>query len=327
VEFFYIYIVNYLISYQNTYLANILMNKKIFTISLVAIFSVILWVFVSLSREYFSTIDVNIQITDIPQGFTIGYLSDRKVELTLKGQGWMLAQPTFGERSAFEISVNKRDGVLTLNMRDFFDRNTWVKSNVQVVSILPETIELEVEPILEKNVVVRPNLRLSFSKDFGITSDILLEPDTVTIAGPKKQVERIDTISTVFTLIEGLEDDFVGYLQLEEMNNIFFSQSMIKTEFDVQKIIVKEFSNIEVVIQNVPPGQEVVLIPKRISAVLRGGIDLLSNLKESDINVWITFSQAVDDTVGALLPNFLTPKGTEMLSISPEILNYKIVQF
>jgi len=302
-------------------------SKRVVTISLVVMFSIILWIFVSLSRDYFTNIKTKIQIVDIPKGYTVGYVSNEDLIISLKGQGWLLAPIVFGKEQSFNISASNQTGAISINMRDNLNLNNWLKSDVQVVGFKPDHVGMEIERIAEKVVTVVPVIDLQFQQGFDVTSDIVLMPDTVRIFGPKSFVKNIDTVYTEPTTIENLHDNFTGYLQLKPLKGITFANQMVKISFSVQKIVEREFFDVPVFTLNVPPRQEIILIPNKIKVVLKGGIDILTDLNSSDILATVTFKQAVEDTVGALVPKIELPEKTRLLKVQPEKLNYKIKRY
>jgi len=302
-------------------------SKRVITISLVVMFSIILWIFVSLSRDYFTNIKAKIQIVDIPKDYTVGYVSNEDLVISLKGQGWLLAPIVFGKERTFNISASKQTGAVSVSLRDNLNLNNWLKSDVQIVGFNPDHIGMEIEKIAEKVVTVVPVIDLQFQRGFDITSEIILEPDTVRISGPKSFIEKIDTIYSEATTIENLHDNFTGYLQLKPLKGISFTNQMVKISFKVQKIVEREFFDVQVSTLNVPPRQEIILIPNKIKVILKGGIDILTSMNSSDISASVTFKQAVEDTVGALIPRIELPEKTRLLKVEPERLNYKIKRY
>ena len=73
------------------------MKRKIITISLIVSFSILLWVFVSFSGEFSITLNLPTQVIDIPENYSVSSMSADEVSISLKGQGWQLAQHTLGQ--------------------------------------------------------------------------------------------------------------------------------------------------------------------------------------------------------------------------------------
>ncbi len=300
---------------------------KIIKISLVVIFSTILWGFVSLSRDYFSTFEIPLEVNNIPKGYSVGFVSQNKISITVKGQGWMLAPFSFGQKNKYSISVASKKGLIKVNVRSNLEKNIWIPSNIQVVQIAPEIIDLQIEKIITKKVVVASDISLKFNNGYGLISPVKITPESVQISGPSSFIKKIDTIRTVFRQFDNLDDNYFGSLELKKIPNVTFEHSFVNIKFDVQKIVENIYTGIIVETKNVPPKQDLVLTPNTIDVVLRGGIKLLSKLKSSDITAWVNFSDAVKDTLGTVKPQISYPKEFEFLNSTPERLSYTIKQY
>ncbi|MCK5085894.1 MAG: hypothetical protein KAQ90_00165, partial [Melioribacteraceae bacterium] len=86
------------------------MKPKFLILIFVGIFSIILWVFVSFSEDYVTTVKVPIKFIDLKEGYAIREQSYDELSLTIKGEGWELAQTTFGKENDFRISTQKKIG-------------------------------------------------------------------------------------------------------------------------------------------------------------------------------------------------------------------------
>ena len=300
---------------------------KILKISLAVIFSIILWGFVSLSRDYFSTFEIPLEVTNVAKGYAVGFISNSKVSITVKGKGWMLAPFSFGQKNKYIVSVAGKKGVIKKDIRNDLEKNIWIPSNIQVVQISPESIDLQIEKVINKSVRIVPDISFKFNNSFGLTSDIEIKPHKIIISGPKSIVKKIDTIRTKFIEFNNLDKNYFGSIELKKIHNISFEHSFINIKFDVQKIVENTYKDIPVVIKRIPPKQELVLVPNKVDVILRGGIKLLSKLTSNDIDVWVDFSQAIKDTLGTLKPNIKIPEGFKFLSCSPERLSYTIKQY
>jgi len=300
---------------------------KILKISLSVLFSIILWGFVSLSRDYFSTFEIPLEIINVPKGYAVGFKSNSKVSITVKGQGWMLAPFSFGQKNKYIVSVDGKKGVIKKDIRNDLEKNIWIPSNIQVVQISPESIDLQIEKVIKKSVKIVPDISFKFDNGFGLTSDVEIKPKEVIISGPKSVVKKIDKVSTKFIEFNNLDKNYFGSIELKKIPNILFEHNFINIKFDVQKIVENTYKDIPVIVNRIPPKQELVLIPNKIDVVLRGGIKLLSKLTSNDIKAWVNFSQAIKDTLGTLKPNIKIPKGLTFLSSKPERLSYTIKQY
>ncbi|MFC2083827.1 hypothetical protein ACFLS9_02100 [Bacteroidota bacterium] len=300
---------------------------KFISIILLVIFSILLWIFVSLSDNYSTSITVPVILTEIPEGYAIKELSDQEITLNIKGEGWQLAQLTIGLDHDFSILADKPEKKEVVSVRNAIEKNTWIKSNIQVALFSPEQISYELEKINYKKVKIHNNLSLNFKPGHNIISDIKVEPDSVIISGPKSKIQMVENVTTENKTLDDLDRRVITEVMLENIPNITFHKKTCTIEFDVQRITDKTFDDVFVESRNVPPSRELSLYPNRIKVILRGGIGILGKLTNKDIKVYINFRQALEDTLGSLEPLIEIPEFTSLTDARPRRLEYIIKQF
>ena len=68
------------------------MKKKVISISLIALFSIGMWISVALSEDYIITVKVPVEFVDLPDNYSVAVASVAEVFLQIKGRGWELAK-------------------------------------------------------------------------------------------------------------------------------------------------------------------------------------------------------------------------------------------
>lgn len=303
------------------------MKYKLVTIISIFIFSTLLWVFVSFSSEYSTTIKVPVRITNIPEGYSTIDISDKLVTLNVKGQGWQLAQLTFGLQEYLDIPFVGDKEEQTVSVRNVLEQNSWVSSSIQISLVEPEQLTYSVERINYRIVKIIPKVSLSYKPGYDLVSEIIISPDTVQISGPKSVIEELEYIETEKLQLNELDGGRQMDIALAKKENIDYSFDKTRLSFDVQKIVDKTFENIEVERRGVPPSRELLLFPERVKVVLRGGISILGKMDDSEIKLYVNFRQALEDTLGSIVPKINVPEFTTLIDIRPKRLDYIIKQF
>ena len=303
------------------------MKSKVITIIFITFFSVVLWVFVSFSGDFFTTLKFPVRISGIDENKSLSGQSAQEVEINLKGQGWQLAQLTFGLSPDFIVNAKNTFGNQTISLKDEIETNSWLSTNLQVLDIEPEKINFNVEIITRKKVKIEPNVDLQFKPDFGLVSDIILSPDSVIITGPESVVSKIEKVLTAKKNFSGTDRNVIESIPLQKIDFVEMSFEQTAIKFNVQKIVDKTFENVIVEIRGVPSSRQLLLFPVKINVVLRGGINLLGKLSNSDIVAYVYFNQALSDTFGAIEPSIEIPSFISIIDKKPGKLEYIIKQF
>jgi YbbR domain-containing protein len=303
------------------------MKKKVITLILISIFSIVLWISISLSDEYRTSITLPVEFVELPEDYSINTSQMNEVSISLKGEGWSLAGLSFVRDLKFYIKPEDTFGKQVISSRNAVEQNAWLPSNIQVLEVEPAIIEYVVEKVKRKIVPVRSVIKIDYKPGYGIVSNITLYPDSVEIYGPESRIDDIEFVNTELTSFPGIDKKVSEIVNLEKIQSINFSSNSTRMEFDVQKIVDKTFEEILVETINVPPSKSIELFPRKIKLVLRGGINELSKLTNEDFNPYVTFSQALNDTLGAIVPFIEVPEFTRIIEIKPGKLDYIIKQY
>ncbi|MEW6703019.1 MAG: YbbR-like domain-containing protein [Bacteroidota bacterium] len=302
------------------------MKKKIITISLIAVFSIILWASVSMTDVYVTTIRVPVNFTDLPRNYSIGYSSVNEIYLQVKGRGWELAKLSLGRDARFNVSVHRRIGKRKNDLKDFIEANAWLTSSFQVLEIAPSIIEFDVERTGSKHVKLIKNFKMEFKPGYGPASEIKINPEFVEIFGPANLLQNIDSLKTEYREFLNVSENVKIDIPIETPDGISLTNQTSTIEFEVQKIVDKTFEEIPVETFNVPAAKELILYPGKINIVLRGGIDILGRLTNDSIKPSVDFWNALREENGIIEPTIIIPRFTTIIDTVPKKLEYIIKQ-
>jgi hypothetical protein len=284
------------------------MKLNIFIASL--IFSIILWGSISLSDEYYAVIQVSPKLFNLPRGYTSGSELPDKISIRVKGKGWRLVSVNLGSDTEYLISVGGDSGKQLIDVSSNLNNNRWIKSDLEVIDVLPDTLSILVEKIVTKKILVLANLNLEYKPGYGLALPITQNIDSALVSGPRSMVKKINSIKTDEVKLSGID-----------------SIEKIEASLDVQKIVEKQFDDITVEVLDVPQDREVVLLPNKISCSVRGGIQVLGKMSSSQFKSFVYYRDVVRDTVGSVSPNIEIPENTTLLFLKPERLRYIIKTF
>jgi YbbR domain-containing protein len=302
------------------------MKPKILTIALSTIFSIILWVYVSFSYEYTTSIRVPVKFNDIKEGNALLYTSSKFVNISLKGQGWVLAQISFGPETVFNISTNEQVGVQNVDTRIALSENDWISSSLGVSLITPADINYKIERLNYKDVPLELDVQLSIKKGYGLVENIVLSSDSVRISGPQSLIKSIESVRTENYLFENVDETINYPLLIKPIEYISFDKKFVSVDYVVQKIVDKTFNNVPVTTINVPSRRELELFPNNIDITLKGGLNNLGLMTSDSLKATIDFNDAFLDTLGIVTPKITVPKFTTLKAVKPATLKYIIKQ-
>lgn len=304
------------------------MRKNLYVIFLSIAFSIILWVSVSLSNDYNTSLQLPIKIFNVPEGYVPVLPSTEKINVKVRGKGWNLLTALIAARNDYYVDAgNELKNKQVLDLRYFEAENTWLTSKFQILEITPSTISFSFEKIGYAKLKIVPNLQLDFKTGYGLATDVVVIPESTVVTGPLQQVNEMIEIPTKLLKINGLNEKTERTVELKKLPGLAYDVQTATIILNVQRIVEKSFDGINVKIIDIPSDRDVVLLPNKINISLRGGIDVLGKMEKDQIKAAVYYRDVVLDTIGSVSPALNIPEHTELVYVKPERLNYVIKKF
>jgi len=303
------------------------MKKNFYAIIISFLFSVILWISISLSNDYYATFEVPVKLIDFPAGYSTGSPLPETVSIKLKGKGWKLVSLELSTATDFDIPIGYEYGRRYANLYNFIPDNPWLTSDVEVTSIAPDTLSFFIEKAFTKKVKIYPDVDLGFKPDYGLASQISVLPDSVVVYGPYSYLKGLDSIKTQTLKLTDLEAKITKQVPLEKIEGMQYKYNSVKIYLDVQKIVDRNFDNVFVKVIDAPSDKEVLLLPNKITVGLRGGVDILGKVDTSQVKAFVNYSEIATDSLGSVLPQIVCPGNISFIYSKPERLRYVLKKF
>ncbi len=304
------------------------MPKNLLIIALSILFSVILWVFVSLSNDFSANINLPVKFFNIPEGFVPDSLSSNQVKVKVRGSGWNILTTLLTSQNDYYVDAGRNlQKKNVVELKAFTPENAWLTSKLQILEVKPDTISFTFEKVGYAKLKVVPSLKLEFKSGYGLASDVVVNPDSVFASGPVHLVNSLNEIQTELLELKDISEKVEAEVKLIPHPGITVEEIFTKVTLDVQRIVEQSYDDIIVIVTDIPSDREVVLLPNKITVQLRGGIDLLGKLNKGNITAVIPYREIVLDTLGSVKPIINVPKNTTLVSVKPERLSYVIKKF
>ena len=179
----------------------LLKNIRIKTLIGSLTFAVILWVFVVLSKDYETTIQIPVIIENVPENSAFSSKVPEFITANLKGQGKNLILLKYFLRSDFKFEVDKEinPDITIIEQEDFSKFIAIPRGFSELIEfefISPGKIDLSTEPKLSINVpILGDNIKFPPNEGY-LTYLRKMDPATVQLTGPERLVSRIRNIKT-----------------------------------------------------------------------------------------------------------------------------------
>ncbi|QIL42513.1 YbbR-like domain-containing protein [Pedobacter sp. HDW13] len=152
----------------------------------------------ALNNKYIYTAKTVLVFKNTPTKRAFYPLQSDTIDLQVEGTGWQLLFARL-RISPPSVSVN----LSQLNTKDFivfsdqlFNINRQLESTQKVISVKPDTLYFDFTKRIVKKVPVKLIDKLDFVKQYGISSEIILNPKFVKVAGPVEELAKIKSWPT-----------------------------------------------------------------------------------------------------------------------------------
>jgi hypothetical protein len=306
-------------------------NRKIRIFLFFLVLSSIIWMLIELSKSYVSPVVFNVEYIDLPSGKWIQKKPISELELAIKAPGFALLKYKVKKRKIILTLKNisrTKSAYYILPNKQIASLNSQFSNEIEVKSVLRDTIFIEMGIATSKKVPVKPNLEIRYKSGYNLVEKLRISPDTVLISGSKMYVDSIKELTTKLLKLDNVYKNIEVELTLKppfKSSQIKMSANKVKISGSVDKFTEGTFK-IPVKIINVPQGVHITTFPKEIEAIYQSGLSNFSKITKNDISVSFDYKQYENDTLITYLTPIIEQKSDYIyaLKITPAQLEFLI---
>ncbi|MFU8812366.1 MAG: CdaR family protein [Balneolaceae bacterium] len=281
---------------------NFTTKKKIIAFTVALILSLSLWFIVNMGRDYSVTIQLPIQVVNLPEGVALSGTLPDHASVSLNGEGWKLIN-FYSNPPQIQMTAEARQ----VNLLDLVRQQVGSASDVTIIQVDPVLVTIETEEEQSVRVPIRNRVDITLRDQFGFLGEPSFEPDSITISGPASQVQAIEEWESLPRTITDVYTDVSLQIPLEEPP----AGLRIDTEQATLTASVSEFTEAEVRIpirtRNLPPGQAVTFNPSSIMVRFDVPIDQFADVQNiRPYAAFVEYSSIQDDDTGLISPEIET---------------------
>lgn len=270
---------------------NALQKRKVKIFLIFLLFSSLAWFISKLSEDYTGRASFVLEYKNVPDSLLFVGASKQQLDVKLSASGFSFLGFSLGNKK-INIDVSKAQ---EKNKKYVVPKNVY---QVQVERQLPQSMELksiddgediivELYPLFTKKIPVVSNLEVGLEQNFMLEEVLRIQPDSITIKGPKKELDKLSFMKTEVKKVENISSDFSEKLALlvpEYAKNVKFSDSNVSVYAKVVRFSEKVIK-VPITVVNLPEDFEIKIFPDVASVVCKAKIDDLKELKPTHFNV------------------------------------------
>ncbi len=290
------------------------------------LFAFLVWVSVNLGNEFQTTIEVPVRVENLPPTKAIASALPKSVFVKIQGTGWKLLNSIISPNLRYTIdfsSLTRKDTLFT--SKNLHERISF-PAGIHIFLISPETVTVAIDSKISKKVPIIPDVNISYRRGFDIIGCMKAFPESITISGAQSLLNSINEWKTKPITLNDINEptnikaELADTFQLEVTRPAFVPT----ISFDVQPIAEKTINDIPVDVSEVPSNRTIVLIPPKISIIIRSGVNTIASLTEKDFHASIEYTAILLDTSGTIQPVISAPQNVTVVQKKPEKIQYVV---
>ncbi|HEA47170.1 MAG TPA: hypothetical protein ENH97_02025 [bacterium] len=193
---------------------------------------------------------------------------------------------------------------------------------VRVVKVTPRIVSVNLEPLVTKEIEIKPTILGKPASGYGI-GKIISSPESLKVRGPESRLKTLAGIPTTPIDVSDISSNIARVVKAdlaEEKDLKIIRDVPIQVSIDlIRELVEKRFTDIPVKIMQPPASLlEARLKEKKATLVLRGSQTAIAFLKTKDVTVAIDVSDLSRGTY-KLKPEVTTPPKIEVVSVTPSL--------
>lgn len=259
-------------------------------------FSTLIWFINKLSNTFEGVAVFNLEYVNIPENQMLMDASQEELGVKINALGFHFLEMSLSNKEVqLDISKTEKKG------DEFFIPKTEFKkqiekqlpSSMKLTEVMSDTLFFNFQEIVSKIVPVKPNIQINLAQNYLLEGELLIQPDSITIKGPKNQVDTIDYVKSSKIDLTKLTADFskkTAIIKSKALSSTYFSNESVTVSGKVSKFSEKKIT-LKIEVLHLPSDISIKTFPEHVDVICTGTLEILKELDVSDFQVLADYRQ------------------------------------
>ena len=298
---------------MNTEQKKLKSNKKLRVFILFLSLSLLLWMLIKLSGEYTATTSVSVNYKDLPKNKLLQSNTTDDIKVKIKSIGFnLLRDKVIRKRIAISLkNVKRKKGsqyfytsksIIPLIEKEF--------SKSEIISIEPDTLYFDLGKSISKKLKVTSNVTIQYQTGFNLSGQLKIEPEYITIKGPKSKIDSITTITTELIELNDVNESISKKVKIiiDDFDAVSYSNNEVLISGLVEKFTERTIIS-KIKVLNKPSAYKIITFPKEVELVFQIGLSDFNKVNEKDFQIICDYNESLKNNLDFLIPK-ITNKPT-----------------
>jgi hypothetical protein len=277
-------------------------DRDVFVFTFFLLLAFVFWYLNSLEKDVEYNIKYPVRYINLPEERILSEDLPARLDLYLKGPGYsILKLKLSGNRAPVILDVSainyrRVPGSRTLSYYVVTSGlipklKNQLRAECDITSIKPDTLFFSFDKIISKKVLVIPQVEVFTEKQYFMKGNILVEPDTVIITGPKRILDTIKSVNTRYRKIKGVNETLTRSISLATSKEYSISTKKVVLTIPVEQFTEAEFK-VPVKILNKPDSVNIKIFPDVVTVKCLVAVSDYKKINEIPLEVVLDLSKA-----------------------------------
>jgi len=292
------------------------------------------WFLNALSKTYTVDIIAPVSYVNLPNNKTLSSKLPEQFELKIESHGFtILRNKLILLFIPLEFNVNDMTNNRMLESRrnsyafpakQFLSELSYQMSNdIKVLSMNPDTLFFRFDKMGQKSVKVKPVVIVNLKKQYQISGNINIVPDSVIVNGPQSTLDTLQFVATETQLYNAVSEPVQKKVNIKPLKGLFFEHQSVELNVPVEEY-TEATQSVPVVLVNQPSNVAVKLFPAKVKVTFQVGLSRFTETHPEDFKLTVSYTDIQKGRQRLKITAEATPAFIYDLKITPEELEYLI---
>ncbi|MDR1864287.1 MAG: hypothetical protein LBR08_01815 [Bacteroidales bacterium] len=313
------------------------LKGNLLTYAAFLLIAVAIWYLNALSKDYTADLKFSVRFVNLPTDRILVRAPEERLTLTVSAQGFTLLKYRMGlifrslsidaDAQALKRDRHTPPGEhFILASSAFASVSAQLGAEIRLSAIAPDTLRFVFSEMARKRVPVKVRAEFRFEREFLATAGMTVEPEMITVSGPRSIVDTLSCVYSVEKRFGKLKDRLQASLPLQPVEKLAYSVSEVKIDLPVERH-TEATMTVPVEALNLPAGYAMKTFPAAATVTCMVPINRFDALKPRLFRVTVDYAlikSAGDGSSKAKLTVTRAPEYVSDVRVHPHSVDFVI---
>ncbi len=304
-------------------------DLRLFLVSL--LIACLVWVMHTFALTYSATMPCTVQVTTSLPGYAAEATARETVLLRGKASGFYLLRMRGTGRKPVRLAIEEdprhfkpvpeSEDTFSLPVLELRDRlSEQMGDHFEIDYIDAEQLTFPFTRQSFVRVPVVASLDLAFRPQYMQVGEVALTPDSVSVYGPVKELQRITQVRTQSITYHKVDKPIQGYVGLDPISGLRLETDKVRFEVDVERY-VETTMTLPVTVRGAPSGRTLIVLPSQVELTFRAPFRPQGGrIVPEDLALVVNYADFAGAESTKLIPQLVTRREIYDWRIKPELV-------